>query len=133
MQAAPKYEGMYLHGILHRVEGDYDNARAWYSDVAESDVFASVWGTPAEGGPNRAQDFIKRIQDVRAGQGDEAIRRDLENESIREIEKVVEFCRQNFGTARWDDVSDEWEQPTEGKVKEMSQDMVTGDKGFRKF
>lgn len=29
MQAPPAFEGMFLHGILHRVEGDYDNARAW--------------------------------------------------------------------------------------------------------
>ena len=29
MQAEPAFEGMFLHGILHRVEGDYDNARAW--------------------------------------------------------------------------------------------------------
>jgi len=27
---------MYLHGILHRVEGDYDNARAEYGDVNAS-------------------------------------------------------------------------------------------------
>lgn len=26
--------GMWLHGILHRMEGDYDNARTWYADVA---------------------------------------------------------------------------------------------------
>ena len=29
MQADPAFEGMFLHGILQRVEGDYDNARAW--------------------------------------------------------------------------------------------------------
>ena len=29
MQAEPAFEGMYLHGILHRVEGDYENAKAW--------------------------------------------------------------------------------------------------------
>ncbi|EXJ80299.1 hypothetical protein A1O1_08441 [Capronia coronata CBS 617.96] len=29
MQAPPAWEAMYLHGILHRVEGDVDNARAW--------------------------------------------------------------------------------------------------------
>jgi hypothetical protein len=29
MQAAPQYESMMLHGILHRIEGDHENARAW--------------------------------------------------------------------------------------------------------
>lgn len=43
MQAAPAYEAMYLHGILHRIEGDLDNARAWYGDVQDSDVFRAVW------------------------------------------------------------------------------------------
>jgi hypothetical protein len=28
IQAAPQHEAMFLHGILHRIEGDYDNARA---------------------------------------------------------------------------------------------------------
>ncbi|KAI4246445.1 MAG: hypothetical protein LQ352_006388, partial [Teloschistes flavicans] len=43
MQSPPAYEGMFLHGILHRIEGDYDNARAWYSNVADSDVFKFTW------------------------------------------------------------------------------------------
>ena len=33
MQAPPAVEGMLLHAILHRVEGDWDNARAWLEDV----------------------------------------------------------------------------------------------------
>ena len=53
MQAAPAFEAMYLHGILHRIEGDVDNARAWYGDVERSDVFRHVWGgggsSPAPG------------------------------------------------------------------------------------
>lgn len=36
MQAAPAVEGMLLHGILHRAEGDFDNARAWISDVQDA-------------------------------------------------------------------------------------------------
>ena len=41
METAPAYEAMYLHGILHRIEGDYENARAWYKDSRSSDVFQS--------------------------------------------------------------------------------------------
>lgn len=44
MQAAPAFEAMYLHGILHRIEGDLDNARAWYTDVQDSEAFRHVWG-----------------------------------------------------------------------------------------
>lgn len=44
MQADPAWEAMFLHGILHRIEGDLDNTRAWYKDVVHSDVFKHVWG-----------------------------------------------------------------------------------------
>jgi hypothetical protein len=36
MQAPPAVEGMLLHGILHRAEGDFDNSRAWISDVQDA-------------------------------------------------------------------------------------------------
>ena len=132
MQAAPQYEGMYLHGILHRIEGDYDNARAWYGDVADSDVFQAVWGH--EGARlEKARDFIQRVQDFKQGKCTEEKKQGLEQESAKEIEGVLQFCKDKFGTRRMDDVSDVWVQPTEGKVKDMKQDMLTGDKGHHKF
>ncbi|OAL55597.1 hypothetical protein IQ07DRAFT_618060 [Pyrenochaeta sp. DS3sAY3a] len=36
MQAPPAVEGMLLHAILHRVEGDFGNARAWAGDVRDA-------------------------------------------------------------------------------------------------
>lgn len=33
MQAPPAVEGMLLHAILHRAEGDWGNAKAWLGDV----------------------------------------------------------------------------------------------------
>ncbi|MCJ1336460.1 hypothetical protein MMC09_001736 [Bachmanniomyces sp. S44760] len=56
MQAAPMFEGMYLHGILHRIEGDYENAKAWYRNVQGSDCFKEVWGTDDEDGEGDRQD-----------------------------------------------------------------------------
>ena len=44
MQAKPAEEAMYIHGILHRIEGDLDNTRAWYGDVKDSEAFQWVWG-----------------------------------------------------------------------------------------
>lgn len=35
---------MYVHGMLHRVEGDIDNTRAWYGNVCEAEIFREVWG-----------------------------------------------------------------------------------------
>ncbi|EMD87640.1 hypothetical protein COCC4DRAFT_71049 [Bipolaris maydis ATCC 48331] len=36
MQAPPAVEGMLLHSILHRAEGDFNNARAWMHDVSDA-------------------------------------------------------------------------------------------------
>jgi hypothetical protein len=36
MQAPPAVEGMLLHAILHRCEGDIENARAWAGDVKDA-------------------------------------------------------------------------------------------------
>ncbi|KAF2713118.1 hypothetical protein K504DRAFT_423492 [Pleomassaria siparia CBS 279.74] len=36
MSGPPAIEGMILHSILHRTEGDFDNARAWMRDVEDA-------------------------------------------------------------------------------------------------
>lgn len=126
MQAPPAYEGMFLHGILHRVEGDYDNARAWYSNVAESDVFKNSW----EGGEEQARGFIDKVEGlVRRKEGE---REELEGESRREIGKVVEWCRERFGEEEWRDASEAWVKPGE-EHRKMGEEMVSGGKGFRDF
>lgn len=47
MESPPAYEGMALHALLHRVEGDIENARCWYLDIMHSDMFAHVWAEAA--------------------------------------------------------------------------------------
>lgn len=46
---------MFVHGILHHIEGDIDNTRAWYGDVKGSDVFQSVWDADENGVAKNAQ------------------------------------------------------------------------------
>lgn len=126
MQAPPAYAGMFLHGILHRVEGDYDNARAWYKNVAGSEVFDEVW----EGGEGEARGFIGRVEGfVKKGEGE---REGLERESLREIEAVVEYCRRKFGEGVMLDATEAWVRPGEGHRK-MGEEMVSGGKGYRKY
>ena len=126
MQAPPAYEGMFLHGILHRIEGDYDNARAWYKNVAGSEVFKEVWG----GGEEEARGFIGRVEGfVKNGQGD---KEGLEKESLGEINAVVEYCRSKFGEKEILDATQAWVKPGEDHRK-MGEEMVSGDKGHRKF
>ncbi len=144
MQAAPAYEGMFLHGILHRIEGDYDNARIWYRDVADSEVFKHTWDTVDE-----ALGFIGDVQSLKnggagsggsgsgnkkkgGGEGEGKNKEELEAKSRREFEKVIEWCEKRFGTDTWEDGTKAWVKNSE-KISEISQDMVTGDSGHRKF
>jgi hypothetical protein len=62
MQCSPKVEGMLLHGILHRIEGDYDNARAWYSDVASDDTGHELLGKIWEGGEEGMFSFLDQVE-----------------------------------------------------------------------
>jgi len=125
MQAAPAYEGMYLHGILHRIEGDYDNARAWYGDIAGSEVFGKVWGSKEEG-----VGFVGKVEALnKRREGDKEV---LEGESLREIRTVVEWCVGRFGKGVFRDATRAWVQPDE-ELKKMGQDMVSGGKGHRDF
>ncbi len=120
---------MFLHGILHRLEGDYDNARAWYGNVAGSAVFQDVWGK-GKAGEEAARDFIGRVEGlVKSGVGD---REGLEGESLREIKAVVEFCWGKFGEGEVRDARGAWVEPGE-EHRRMGEEMVTGGKGFRKF
>lgn len=126
MQSPPAYEGMFLHGILHRIEGDYDNARAWYDNVSDSDVFKHTW----PGGKDDALNLIARVENLKKdGNGNEE---DLGKESLEEIKKVIEWCKQKFGAQRMDDASEAWVKPSEENRK-MAEDMVSGGEGFRNF
>ena len=123
---------MFLHGILHRIEGDYDNARAWYSNVSESDVFRHAWpgGEGKGGSQDAAKGFIAQVEECVRERGGE--KEGLEKESLREIKAVVEFCRSKFGDEAMMDASKAFVANDE-KIKQMSEDQITGGKGFRKF
>ncbi|KAE9377962.1 hypothetical protein N431DRAFT_297600, partial [Stipitochalara longipes BDJ] len=129
MQAPPQYESMMLHGILHRIEGDYENARAWYGDVRDSEVFRAVWG---EGGLDNAVDFVRRIEILRKETKHEDISElhQLEHGSKRELRTVLEFCEKRFGTQKVDDASAIWVQDKKSLAK--GSDMVIGE-GWRHF
>ncbi|KAB8301184.1 hypothetical protein EYC80_003078 [Monilinia laxa] len=147
MQSAPAFEGMYLHGILHRIEGDYDNARAWYSDVKESEIYSKLWGKGGQtwkewqeehknGGGRESLDngqkFLDAIQKFKETQGREGGKASLVEQSRGEIDGIVEWCVSKFGTARVMDASSAWVRPSE-EIKKMGEDQVSGDSGRRKF
>ena len=131
MQSEPAYEAMYLHGILHRIEGDYDNARAWYGDVQDSDVFRNTWPDGIE----RAWKLIDDVEMARKGSREDKQGLDMEElgkRSLSEIKRVVEFCEKKFGTGLMEDARDAW-VPLTGKHKEMAESMLVGGEGWREF
>jgi len=140
MQSPPAYEGMYLHGILHRIEGDYDNARAWYSDVRGSEVYIGMWGShgvgwkewnETSGEKDEGQRFLDEVQKFKQGKNGHR-RAVLEEASRKELEHVITFCEEKFGTDKWEDASDAWVQHSE-QVRQMGEDQVSGNSGQRNF
>jgi hypothetical protein len=142
MQSAPAFAGMYLHGILHRIEGDFDNARAWYSDVRETDVYKEVWGSRGigwkeleEGGKKEdlddGQKFLDAVQQCKESAGQDE-REELEAESKREIDTVFKWCSEKFGTDKMVDASEAWVKPSDD-IKRMGEGQVSGSGGRRKF
>ncbi|CAJ2513274.1 Uu.00g013930.m01.CDS01 [Anthostomella pinea] len=128
MQNEPAWEAMYIHGLLHRVEGDYRNAEAWYGNVADSEVFRSCW--PGPGGSEEARGFIRRVEALRKEKiGDE---KKLEEDSKREIERLVEWCRDKFGIGKVEDARSVWVEPSE-EHRQMAAKMVVGGEGWRQF
>ncbi|RMY78142.1 hypothetical protein D0863_00878 [Hortaea werneckii] len=158
MQAPPAYEGMLIHAVLHRVEGDYRNAEAWYGDVSHGEeqerggkgCLERCWGGGREG-LERCLGFVRRVEGLRkknvpAGKGDggggegpgeggydeRSELEDLERESRREIEALVGWCVERFGTGKCEDATQVWVRDRE-EVREMKKEMVVGGEGWRQF
>ncbi|KAK3671050.1 hypothetical protein LTR78_009011 [Recurvomyces mirabilis] len=128
MQNRPAYEGMYIHGLLHRVEGDYRNAEAWYGDVSASDAFRSAW--PGESGLDDAKAFIGRVEKLRKQKVGDA--KKIEEQSRKEIEALVGWCKEKFGVGRVEDATTVWVKPGE-KEREIAAKMLVGGEGWRQF
>jgi hypothetical protein len=136
MEAPPAVEGMTLHGILHRIEGDYDNARAWYKDVANDDdgqaLLKSAW---PDGAKEAVLVFVDEVEALNKskdkGEASEK-RKELAQKSLNEIMTVVKRCEEKFGTEKWEDASSAWTRSPE-KNRKMGQAMTTGGEGYRKF
>jgi hypothetical protein len=134
MQSPPAVEGMLLHGILHRIEGDYDNARAWYGDVARNEngghLLDKAWNVDQGKGKNKALDFIDKVEKFKKhGEGDSDV---LEEESLGEIHRVLSWCVEKFGVEKWQDATSAWVRPDD-KIQKIGNNMTSGGKGYREF
>ncbi|KAL1607570.1 hypothetical protein SLS59_002539 [Nothophoma quercina] len=157
MQAPPALEGMLLHSILHRCEGDFRNARLWISDVGDAcqgykpkkkeegekldDEVAAKCGCDGieeallgfvygdmEGGKGLVDD-VEGFRKRKGGEDEEAR---LVERTRKEMGSVLEWCVKKFGTQAMTDASSAWVKNSE-EVQKISNDMVSGGKGYREF
>jgi hypothetical protein len=149
---------MYLHGILHRIEGDVDNARCWYDDVMGSEVLEGVWGkaSGAKAAEERREkgrgtgtewegflDRVARWRDRAAGRvkksesGEvdwEREETELKEKSLWELKKVLEFVERKFGTEAVGvaEAKAVWVQPDK-EHGDKANAMIVGGEGWREF
>ena len=55
--------GDYWHALIHRREGDYDNARYWFGRVGPLPILAQIYGPD----PNAPKAFVERCRAARGG------------------------------------------------------------------
>ena len=146
MQSPPATESMYLHAILHKLEGDLSNAKAWYCDVSSSDVARFIGGSErrhsgqitflgadeddaGKWASGKAEEVGREGEragrgeaEARAGWGEGLGMRDVKEE----LRRAVEWCSGRFGTGRWEDARVACVRPDE-RICRIGGNMVTGD------
>jgi hypothetical protein len=67
-QSDPSAEGSFWHGIMHRREGDYSNAKYWFRRVGSHPVLTSL-ATKHPDTFNEPSDFVDQVEKACRGRG----------------------------------------------------------------
>ncbi|KAI5807733.1 hypothetical protein DFH27DRAFT_640829 [Peziza echinospora] len=125
MQAPPALEGMYLHGLLHVLEGDLANARAWMGDVRGAEGGGGVVRAAAGRGASlRSSGARKEGMEKEGYTGPEGVKAELAG--------LVELCVGRFGEGVCEDARVGYVRSGEG-VQRIKEGMVLGGEGWRRF
>ncbi|PRP89799.1 hypothetical protein PROFUN_00141 [Planoprotostelium fungivorum] len=84
---------MWLHGILHRLEGDYSNTKCWIFDI-ELKEFEDFWKSKEE-----AYKYVDRVAMLR-GLSDEKISETVSKTSERKKQKIPSYTEEELKNLR---------------------------------
>ncbi|SMR56738.1 unnamed protein product [Zymoseptoria tritici ST99CH_1E4] len=131
MQSPPAYESMLVHGLLHRVEGDYENARAWYTNLADEspqpEIFGKVWPEGMDGSDD-GKGYAAFLEGLKKGEREGWVRERGE----KEWRDVFGFCEGKFGIGEVVDATGVWVEPSE-HIREAAKKQLVGGEGWRQF